>query len=460
MPDAFLQKYIAPALQLHSRGWKTWAQGEQLQTAGEFVRNQVEKLPPSAQNLAFSVGAALWGGGEALDALVGQKISGPQLLEMVQHLDQGLLRQLQNKGFLKMSPKVVYAFSSSEVDSPGQTLPYSDGWGEIKMFLKSSGRLTHTSSSPNTLAHQMNKWMILLHEAAHGEFYTSPEIFQLHKGDVSADEVHLINTWGMNRLFNSFASKVLAENFADGYGAMMLLEGFGHSEESVQAVTNLAQLRAAHAQEEPYGAYCACHLTLSLLLKDRHLWAGQAPSVLQNIARQYSSAALMVTAKAQDFTHPQAIVRHLVSEKMAVLPILFEFCLECTRSTSDTHLAQLDKTYADVPIWPHIRTMCQTLAEQLHAAQSGEISSLLHTALQKNTDPHLLVKEVFPLLAQHAKRMFIELDSTSSDFQQVCDHFKAVQQYFRDKFAAPSLGQSIAARRCVEETSSQRPRIR
>lgn len=412
MPSGFLQTYIDDALSLHSEGWRSWAQGEPLQAASEWLAQHIPKFPQAAKSVATILNNKMWNSGEAMDRWVGRSVGSQNLLQDIQSLDKNVLRALNKSGFLTHTPKVVYVWSDTQEQTAGQNIPHSDGWGEIKMFLKTSGRLVSTSASPSSIAHQMNKWLVLFHEASHNEFYTSLDIFTPDAG-FTPQEVQLINDWGMNRLFCSRASLMLSEAFADCYGSMMLLEGFGHSAESCTAVENLIALRATDENSStPTKMYGLCSTALRDMWKHRSEWKGQSPDEIKRYARMYSSNALVSVGLTQPTG--QGVLDGLVEDKMRIQPFMFEFCLEYIRHTSDGFLTQMDRMYAQIPMWPHLKLMCQQLQQSFEAAQHSNephpLLAMLNT--HKDVDPHILFKHIQHPLSQHLKQALVELSAT------------------------------------------------
>lgn len=416
MTSGFLTPYIDDALQLHSQGWKSWAQGEPLHTTSEWLSQHISKFPKAAKSIATILNNKVWESGEALDRWVGRSVGDQNLLQNIQSLDEGVLRVLNKNGFLTHTPKVAYVWSETHEQTAGQNIPHSDGWGEIKMFIKTSGRLVNTSSPPHSVEHQMNKWLVLFHEASHNEFYTSADIFRPEKG-FQKQEIQLINDWGMNRLFCSRASLLLSEAFADCYGSMMLLEGFGHTQHAKSAVENLMRLRLADENSvRPTIMYSLCATTLKSMWESREQWMGKSPEEIKNFARVFSSNALVeVGLKAPSQT--DNVLDGLVEDKMRIQPFMFEFCLEYIRHTSESFLEQMDKKYASIPMWPHIKTLCEGLRYHLDNSQtSPHVSGLLNSlSVHKNVDSHVLFKYVQQPLGQYLKRALIEI-SSAPDF--------------------------------------------
>ena len=419
MPSGFLQSYIDDALVLHSEGWKRWAQGEPLHAASEWLSQHISKFPQAAKSVATILNNKMWNGGEALDRLVGRSIGDQNLLQSIQSLDETVLRSLNKKGFLTHTPKVMYVWSDTQEQTAGQNIPHSDGWGEIKMFLKTSGRLVSTSAPPNSIAHQMNKWLVLFHEASHNEFYTSLDIFTPDHG-FDTQEVQLINDWGMNRLFCARGSLILSEAFADCYGSMMLLEGFSHNAESCAAVENLINLRLAEENgPHPTKMYSLCATALQSMWSNRAQWAGKSPEEIKSLARLFSSNAVLdVGLKNQ--SSPDGVLEGLVEDKMRIQPFMFEFCLEYIRHTADSFLLHMDRTYANIPMWPHLRNLCTQLQQDLDQSQSSHQPNALLDVLSscKDLDPHVLFKYVQQPLSRYLKSALTDM---SSDPQFSCD---------------------------------------
>lgn len=417
MGPGFLTNYIDDALMLHSQGWKSWMQGEPLHTTSEWLANHISKFPKAAKSIATILNNKVWDGGETLDRWVGRSVGDQNLLQSIQSLDESVLRTLNKKGFLAHTPKVAYVWSETQEQTSGQNIPHSDGWGEIKMFIKTSGRLVGTSASPASIDHQMNKWLVLFHEASHNEFYTSFDIFCPQSG-FSAQEVQLINDWGMNRLFCSRASLLLSEAFADCYGSMMLLEGFAHSQNSCNAVEHLIHLRTNDEQSSrPTVMYSLCATALRSMWKERSDWMGKSPEEIKMRARIYSSNALVEMGLKDAATDD--VLKGLVENKMRIQPFMFEFCLEYIRHTSETFLQQMEKMYTHIPMWPHIKKICENLRDELNCAQSSNQSHTLLDVLvaNQNVDPHVLFKYIQQPLSQHLKHALIQL-SASPEFTE------------------------------------------
>lgn len=411
MTSGFLASYIDDALQLHSQGWKSWVQGEPLHTTSEWLAQHISKFPKAAKSIATILNNKVWDSGEVLDRWVGRSIGDQNLLQNIQTLDEGVLRALNKKGFLTHTPTVSYVWSETHEQTAGQNIPHSDGWGEIKMFIKTSGRLVSTSSPPHSVEHQMNKWLVLFHEASHNEFYTSFDIFIPEKG-FKKQEIQLINDWGMNRLFCSRASLLLSEAFADCYGSMMLLEGFAHNQHAKNAVENLIRLRLADENSaHPTVMYSLCATTLKNMWEARAQWMGKSPEDIKRLARIFSSNAL-VELGLKTPTQTDNVLGGLVEDKMRIQPFMFEFCLEYIRHTSESFLEQMDKQYASIPMWPHIKNLCEGLRCHLNA-QTPHVMGLLDAlSIHKNVDSHVLFKYVQQPLGQYLKRALIELSGT------------------------------------------------
>lgn len=433
MPSGFLNKYADQALSLHSQGWRSWAQGEMFQNASEWAHARIHRLPKSTHGSMEILSQKMWRSGEALDHLLGRKIGDKQLLSDIQLCDHGVLQALHNNGFLTHTPKLVYEWAGGGEQTPGQNIPHSDGWGEIKMFVKSSGRLIGSQYSPQSLRHQMNKWLILLHEASHNEFYTSLDIFT-PPNHFSEEEVRWINDWGMNRLFCSRSSLMLSEAFADCYGALMLLEGFEHAPESLRAVESLLDLRRQEEQgPQPTTTYCLCASALQKLLDARSEWKGRSPSELKILARQWSSTALMEVGLGAA-EHNDVVLNGLIEDKMRIQPFMFEFCLEYIRQTHDTFLKQMDQVYAAIPMWPHLRRICVQMAEDfIESEQSQRPDPLLQVMKSHgDADPHELFGKIQQPLAHYLKRSLIELSADPS-FATDWANYTAVRQCIAHK---------------------------
>jgi hypothetical protein len=413
MTSGFLTPYIDSALQLHSQGWKSWAQGEPLHTTSEWLAQHISKFPKAAKSIATILNNKVWDSGETLDRWVGPSVGDQNLLQNIQILDEDVLRALSRKGFLTHTPKVSYVWSETHEQTAGQNIPHSDGWGEIKMFIKTSGRLVSTNSPPNSIEHQMNKWLVLFHEASHNEFYTSFDIFVPQKG-FRNQEVQLINDWGMNRLFCSRASLMLSEAFSDCYGSMMLLEGFGHTQNANNAVENLMRLRSADENStRPTVMYSLCATALRSMWENRSQWMGKSPQEIKHFARVFSSNSL-VEVGLNPCSKTDNVLDGLVEDKMRIQPFMFEFCLEYISHTSESFLEQMDKKYSSIPMWPHIKKLCEGLRCHLDNAQISNQASELWNALSihKDVDSHVLFKYVQQPLSQYLKRALIELSGT------------------------------------------------
>lgn len=418
MGSGFLTNYIDDALMLHSQGWKSWVQGEPLHTTSEWLANHISKFPKAAKSIATILNNKVWDSGEALDRWVGRSVGDQNLLQSIQSLDESVLRALNKKGFLAYTPKVSYVWSETQEQTAGQNIPHSDGWGEIKMFIKTSGRLVSTPASPNSIDHQMNKWLVLFHEASHNEFYTSFDIFVPQTG-FSAQETQLINDWGMNRLFCSRASLLLSEAFADCYGSMMLLEGFAHSPNACDAVEHLIHLRTSDEQSaQPTVMYSLCATALRSMWETRDDWQGKSPDEIKMRARVYSSNALVEMGLKNDEVTDN-VLNGLIENKMRIQPFMFEFCLEYIRHTSETFLQQMEKIYTHIPMWPHIKKICENLRDELNHAQSNnQPHDLLDRLMSnQNIDPHVLFKYIQQPLSQHLKHALIQL-SSSTEFTE------------------------------------------
>lgn len=412
MPSGFLQTYIDDALQMHSDGWRSWAQGEPLHAASEWLAQHIPKFPQAAKSVATILNNKMWNSGEAMDRWVGRSVGSQNLLQDIQSLDEHVLRTLNKNGFLTHTPKVVYVWSDTQEQTAGQNIPHSDGWGEIKMFLKTSGRLVSTSASPSSISHQMNKWLVLFHEASHNEFYTSLDIFTPDAG-FTPQEVQLINDWGMNRLFCSRTSLMLSEAFADCYGSMMLLEGFGHSVESCAAVENLIALRTADDNSShPTKMYELCSTALRDMWKHRAEWKDKTPEDIKQYARIYSSNAVLSVGLMQHSGH--SVLDGLVEDKMRIQPFMFEFCLEYIRHTSDSFLSQMEHIYAQTPMWPHVKHICHDLQNTFNESQNLNQPHPLLTTLSahKDIDPHILFKHIQQPLAQYLRQALVDLSAT------------------------------------------------
>lgn len=448
MASGFLTPYIDNALQLHSHGWKSWAQGEPLHTTSEWLAQHISKFPKAAKSIATILNNKIWDSGEALDRWVGRSTADQNLLQNIQSLDEGVLRALNKRGFLTHTPKVSYVWSETHEQTAGQNIPYSDGWGEIKMFIKTSGRLVSTSSPPNSIDHQMNKWLVLFHEASHNEFYTSFDIFVPEKG-FHNQEIQLINDWGMNRLFCSRGSLLLSEAFADCYGSMMLLEGFGHTQNANSAVENLLRLRLNDENSShPTVMYSLCATALQSMLKNRSQWMGKTPEEMKHFARVFSSNAL-VQVGLQTPSKTDNVLDGLVEDKMRIQPFMFEFCLECIRHTSESFLEQMDKKYGSIPMWPHIKNLCEGLRSHLNNAQTPHPTDGLLNALlvHKDVDSHMLFKYIQQPLAQYLKRALIELSSTP-DFTRDWGQYALVKECITNRVEI--LRSSIAQSKGVQ----------
>ena len=453
MPSGFLQTYIDEALRMHSEGWRSWAQGEPLHAASEWLAQHIPKFPQAAKSVATLLNNKMWNSGETMDRWVGRSVGSQNLLQDIQRLDESVLRALNKNGFLTHTPKVVYVWSDTQEQTAGQNIPHSDGWGEIKMFLKTSGRLVSTSASPDSISHQMNKWLVLFHEASHNEFYTSLDIFTPDAG-FTPQEIQLINDWGMNRLFCSRASLMLSEAFADCYGSMMLLEGFGHSLESCTAVENLIALRAADDTSlNPTKMYELCSTALRDMWKHRTEWKGKSPEAIKRYARMYSSNAVLSVGLMQGTE--DGILNGLVEDKMRIQPFMFEFCLEYIQHTSDSFLDQMDRIYAQTPMWPHVKHICQQLQQTFDDSQNLNKPHPLLTTLidHKDVDSHIVFKRIQQPLSQYLREALVDLSATPQ-FSQDWGQYALVRECI---FQRSEQLQVLAQSHIADQLKSRRP---
>lgn len=420
----FLIKSLEKAKQLHENGWKLWAQGEPLQNISEWIKKQSNNLyltPVKVKKISGFMRET----GEALDKVFGQKIVGKRILKELQNIDDEILRNLSDLKFLTYKPKLIYEFSEKDNLNPGQSFPCSDGWGEIKMFTTSSGRLNLLSSKPNSEKHLINKWLILFHEASHNEFYTTNEIFNPSNRDYFTDnDIKLINEWGMSRLFYSKTSQMLSEAFADCYGSIMLLETSNHNINVINEIYNLMNLRESTNKDHGFEIYKLCAKTLEILLENRSYWKGKDPEELKKIARQYSSDALIeVGILDNDDNHN--VFLNLIEKKMRVYPFLFEYCIEVMNETDENFMILMDKKFSETKMWPHLKKLCHEFKNDLKREDNDIIR-----IIKEINDNHKALKSTYPFIADFTRKIFTQMRDEDPSFREVIIEYNSIRDYF------------------------------
>lgn len=343
--------------------------------------------------------------------------------------DKSVLRELFSQEFLKYTPSLSYQARSSCAGNPAQTLPHTDGSGDIQVF--SEDLNTVSEQMGGLVLQQLNKWLIVFHEASHNEFYTDIDVFLPTTTWLSANDVALINHWGMNRLCVSVTSQMLSEAFADTYASIMLLEGLSHNKDSLQAVENLLHLRSVLQTTNAAPLYAASAESLNFLLQERLQWKGLPPEQLKKIARHYSSNAIVETAlkRSAGSLDPFA---HLVDVTFRVQPFLFEFCCEHLSGRSDHFIRQSEKILKPVPIWNEVKKMCLCLREELDhpsIAATQELKSIL-----QNTSNHHDAFDQSKLALLASTQAIVEhFKETDPVFCMALRQFKRINTYLSEK---------------------------
>lgn len=241
-------------------------------------------------------------------------------------MDQSLLVAMHEQGWMSHVP--IHQERPNGFEIPGPVSFNTPGAPGVTYMVSNAQGDFHWDGEPGKAEHRLKlngegaqrtlaRWQVLLHEAAHCEFPRLQDPFRPTQGRWPGRAVDVFNTWvasNVTRRRTDFRA-VLNECFADVYGAMMLLDYAGHSDDAQSVLAQVLGLRVedrerADAEMETLadawlpGTIADVHATdfaLQRALEDRAAWEGQSPEVLRDLACQYASDGLL------DFIDPQRL---------------------------------------------------------------------------------------------------------------------------------------------------------
>lgn len=225
-------------------------------------------------------------------------------------IDNTLLARLNKSGHLKVLPVALGFEGNAEDKDLGNRAHLAIGhYGRIIMDTKDAGDL---HGIPRTVhgervegkGRTFDRWMVLLHEASHCQMENEGAIFQPTPGKIPEDQREALSRWAFSPLAtDDYPRKLLHENYADTYGAMLLLEATGHDPEAWDVIKRKREERfkgGKHAASDwqdfgdqlpvgPHLTWCA----LDEVIHKSSMWRGLPPDQLRARAMEFASNGVL-----------------------------------------------------------------------------------------------------------------------------------------------------------------------
>jgi hypothetical protein len=229
-------------------------------------------------------------------------------------VDNALLARLYKSGHLTVQPLAMGLSESRDNDWGNHANMAMGHDGRIFMDTQGSGDLygipkntrgEHLGGSGRTF----DRWIVLLHEAAHCQMENTLVVFDPTPGKIPEDQQSALSRWAFSILCaDRYPRQLLHENYADALGAMLLLEATGHHPEVWDVVKRKRETRfktgqdeAKHWQEHGDEATIDCHLSWAALDEVIHKsasWRGLPPAQLRERAMEFASNGVLEVASA------------------------------------------------------------------------------------------------------------------------------------------------------------------
>lgn len=232
--------------------------------------------------------------------------------QQLDEIDSALLTRLAKAGYLSAAPLTT----SVEFDGPAghwsrrstHAVPSPGTAGKVYLSSRASGDIVDINiADPQDLCERTyNRWIAVLHESAHCQFDQFERVFQPSPGQLPEDQQQAMERGAFSCLVaDRYARTLLNENFADAYGAMMLLEASGHDPAAERIVRKIQEQRGLLRQrcERAWDTQVRepdVHLTdgaIAAVLVTRDDWRGLPPHQLMSRALEIASDAVLHLAQ-------------------------------------------------------------------------------------------------------------------------------------------------------------------
>ena len=225
-------------------------------------------------------------------------------------IDNTLLARLNKSGHLTVLPAALGFEGSAEDKNLGNRAHLAMGHsGRIIMDTKDAGDLygipkTVHGERVEGKGRTFERWMVLLHEASHCQMENEGSVFHPTPGKLPEDQRVALSRWAFSPLAtDDYPRKLLHENYADTYGAMLLLEATGHDPAAWDVVKRKREERfkgGKHAASDwqdfgdqlpvgPHLTWCA----LDEVIHKSSMWRGLPPEQLRARAMEFASNGVL-----------------------------------------------------------------------------------------------------------------------------------------------------------------------